>query len=147
MYSLWSLRTRKIWLHNNVVRGDFLQPPHRHLIPIICKISVLDYVLNNVVQKTTTVKQTRGFSTTNAFWYFNESLCLSTYCNKSYVWLCLKLFLLTYYSKEWTINLTLNCCKVIFVSLKFFDIFPWTKMLTWHAFNFWCLILQTLTRS
>ena len=30
MYTPWSLRTRKIWLHNDVVRGDFLQPPHRH---------------------------------------------------------------------------------------------------------------------
>jgi len=24
---------KKIWLHNDVVRGDFLQPPHRHLTP------------------------------------------------------------------------------------------------------------------
>jgi len=30
MYTPWSLRTRKIWLHNDVVRGDFLQPPNRH---------------------------------------------------------------------------------------------------------------------
>jgi len=30
MYTPWSLRTRKIWLHIDVVRGDFLQPPHRH---------------------------------------------------------------------------------------------------------------------
>ena len=26
MYTPWSLNTRKIWLHNDVVRGDFLQP-------------------------------------------------------------------------------------------------------------------------
>jgi len=30
-----SLRTRKIWLHNDVVRGDFLQPPLRHLTPAV----------------------------------------------------------------------------------------------------------------
>jgi len=35
MYTPWFLRTRKIWLHNNVVRGDFLQPPHRHLTPAV----------------------------------------------------------------------------------------------------------------
>jgi len=35
MYSPWSLRTRKILLHNDVVRGDILQPPHRHLTPYL----------------------------------------------------------------------------------------------------------------
>ena len=26
---------QKIWLHNDVVRGVFLQPPHRHLTPAV----------------------------------------------------------------------------------------------------------------
>jgi len=35
MYTPWSLRNKKIWLLNDVhvVRGDFLQPPHRHKTP------------------------------------------------------------------------------------------------------------------
>ena len=37
MYTPWSLRTRKIWLHNDVVRDDILQSPHRHLIPAVVR--------------------------------------------------------------------------------------------------------------
>jgi len=34
-YNPWSLRTRKIQLHNDEIRGDILQPPHRHLTPAV----------------------------------------------------------------------------------------------------------------
>jgi len=45
MYTPWSLRTRKIWLHNDVVRGDFLQPTKQALNlskPILLSIGILE---------------------------------------------------------------------------------------------------------
>ena len=46
MFTPWSLRTRKIWQHNNVVRGDFKQPPHRHFTPAVvstCNIKLIKW--------------------------------------------------------------------------------------------------------
>jgi len=40
MYTPWSLRTRKIWLYNDAVRGDFVLPPHRHLTPSSQSLSI-----------------------------------------------------------------------------------------------------------
>jgi len=40
-YSQWSLRARKIWLHNDEIRGNILQPPHRHLTPAVVSYTKL----------------------------------------------------------------------------------------------------------
>jgi len=39
---------QKIWLHNDEVRGDFLQPPHRHLtLAVVSNIKLMK--LQNVL--------------------------------------------------------------------------------------------------
>jgi len=47
-----SLRTRTIWLHNDELRGDILQPPHRHLTPAAVSWMNLEKVCRFCFQQT-----------------------------------------------------------------------------------------------
>jgi len=88
MYTPWSLRTRQIWLHNDVVRGDFLQPPHS--IPLKHSMSGYKNSFLKYYLLTTHMSQARNpkINVKINIWYKNWQSKCKSHCKSWNVRFC-----------------------------------------------------------